>query len=222
LSNPCLRLKLPPVQARLRVATLDEIAALIKEADASDPEIGDAIVLALFTGQRQGDVLALEERAVEDGKIRFIQSKTGARVRVKALPPLIERLTSARMRRMTQQMRLQAERSNRQVSSTIVVDSRTSETFSPFAFRHRFGALRARAAKETESLADLLFLDLRDTAVTWLANAGCTVPEIAAISGHSLQSVHNILRHYLESNEEQADNAMDKLESWLTAKKWGK
>ena len=186
-----------------------------------DPEIGDAIVLALFTGQRQGDVLALEERAVEEGKIRFIQSKTGARVRVRALGPLVERLNSARMRRLTLQMKLQADNSAKKVATTVVVDSHSGETFRPDTFRHRFARLREQAAKTTPTLSDLLFLDLRDTAVTWLANAGCTVPEIAAITGHSLQTVHAILKHYLELNEEQADSAMDKLENWL-GEKWGK
>jgi hypothetical protein len=38
-------------------------------------------------------------------------------------------------------------------------------------------------------LADAWYMDHRDTAVTNLAEAGCTVPEICAISGHSERSV---------------------------------
>lgn len=224
LENPCRQLKLPPVQARLRVATPAEISALITAADElDDMEIGDAIVVALFTGQRQGDVLALEERAVEGGKIRFIQSKTGARVRVRALPQLVERLKAARLRRLTLQMKINAKAATKNaqpqtVASTIVVDSHTGRQFESSTFRHRFADVRERAAEREKSVETLLFLDLRDTAVTWLANAGATVAEIAAITGHSLKTVHAILKHYLTLNEEQADAAIDKLEAWMEAK----
>jgi integrase len=44
---------------------------------------------------------------------------------------------------------------------------------------------------------DLHFHDLRGTAITMLAEAGCTVPEIAAITGHSLKHVTHILETYL-------------------------
>lgn len=40
---------------------------------------------------------------------------------------------------------------------------------------------------------ELHFHDIRGTAVTMRAEAGCTVPEIATITGHSLASVNRIL-----------------------------
>ena len=45
--------------------------------------------------------------------------------------------------------------------------------------------------------------------------AGCTVAEIRAISGHSLESVHQVLRHYLAQDEAMADTAIAKLQSWM-------
>jgi putative transposase len=39
--------------------------------------------------------------------------------------------------------------------------------------------------------------DLRGTAATMLAEAGCTTPQIAAITGHSLKTVTGILDKYL-------------------------
>ena len=57
--------------------------------------------------------------------------------------------------------------------------------------------------------------DLRDTAVTWLARAGCTLPEIASITGHSLRSIHQILQHYLAITPELADSAIAKLVAWM-------
>ncbi|MEP1572387.1 hypothetical protein [Roseibium album] len=56
--------------------------------------------------------------------------------------------------------------------------------------------------------------DLRDTAVTWLARAGCDATEIAAITGHSLKSVNEILKHYLGLHPDLARRAIGKLAAW--------
>ena len=59
---------------------------------------------------------------------------------------------------------------------------------------------------------DLHFHDLRGRAVTMLAEAGCTVPEIAAVTGHSLKHVTHILEVYLSRTRHLADAAIVKLE----------
>jgi hypothetical protein len=57
------------------------------------------------------------------------------------------------------------------------------------------------------------FNDLRGTAVTRLALAGCTEAEIATITGHSLRRVRSILdAHYLHRDPALADRAIAKLE----------
>jgi integrase len=57
------------------------------------------------------------------------------------------------------------------------------------------------------------FNDLRGTAVTRLAQVGCTEAEIAAITGHSLRDVRSILdAHYLYRDPELARAAIHKLE----------
>jgi integrase len=59
---------------------------------------------------------------------------------------------------------------------------------------------------------DLHFHDLRGTAVTRLALSGCTVAQIAAITGHSPRDVDEILKaHYLGGQAELADQAIVKL-----------
>ena len=73
-------------------------------------------------------------------------------------------------------------------------------------FQKQFSNIRRKAG-----LSHLRFHDLRGTAITRLANAGATTPEIASISGHSLQSVDNILKHYLVHTDKQASNAIDKI-----------
>ncbi|CAA0096005.1 Uncharacterised protein [Starkeya nomas] len=60
--------------------------------------------------------------------------------------------------------------------------------------------------------------DLRDTAVTWLARAGCNELQIAAITGHSLASIHNVLKHYLALHPEMADAAIGKMLAWMESR----
>jgi integrase len=68
-----------------------------------------------------------------------------------------------------------------------------------------------KAFKKT-SLKDLHFHELRGTAVTRLALSNCSVPEIAAITGHSIATVEQILdAHYLGGRVELAESAIKKL-----------
>jgi hypothetical protein len=54
--------------------------------------------------------------------------------------------------------------------------------------------------------------DLRRTAVIRLAEAGCTIPEITAITGHTPASANSILQTYLVTTYEMADAAITILE----------
>jgi integrase len=202
--NPCEKLRLPGLAPRLRVASPQEIQALMQAADAIEIGIGDAILLALYTGQRQGDVLALAEEGSEGGRIRLRQSKTGARVSVRIIPPLASRLATVRERSAL------AGR----IARTIV-QTASGSPYKADHFRHRFAAVRETAIAACPSLEGFRFLDLRDTAVTWLHRAGCDVPEIASVTGHSLETVHRVLKHYLAIDEATNDRAMGKLASWL-------
>jgi integrase len=203
--NPCRDLRLPTPKPRLRCASRAEIDALIAAADEIEPSVGDAILLALYTGQRQGDVLALTEQGVEDGRIKLRQRKTGARVSVFALPRLVARLAAIRER----------NRAAGVVAATIVAHPRTHRQWDATNFRHRFAEVRFEAQELCHSLEDFHFADLRDTAVTWLHNAGCTITEIASVTGHSEKSVYTVLKHYLVIDETTNDRAMGKLGAWL-------
>ncbi|WP_414644916.1 tyrosine-type recombinase/integrase [Bosea sp. (in: a-proteobacteria)] len=70
-----------------------------------------------------------------------------------------------------------------------------------------------KEASDRAGLTDLHFHDLRGTAVTMLAEAGCTIPEIAAITGHSLKTVNTILEKYLSRTRALAEAAMEKFEN---------
>jgi integrase len=160
-------------------------------------ELQAAMLLALWTGQRQGDLLRLTWKDYDGTYIRLRQSKGRGRkgrtrVTVPVGPPLKTALDAAMME----------ERS----AITILTNSR-GRPWSEDGFRTSWD----KAFRKTK-LQDLHFHDLRGTAVTRLALAGCSVPEIASITGHSLQTVQEILdAHYLGGRVELAESAIRKL-----------
>lgn len=52
---------------------------------------------------------------------------------------------------------------------------------------------------------------LRHTVIVQLASAGCTVPEIASVTGHTLQTASQVLEHYLPRLPQLARSAQEKL-----------
>lgn len=59
----------------------------------------------------------------------------------------------------------------------------------------------------------LHFHDIRGTTVTMLAEAGCTLPEIVSITGHSLRRAQDILEKYLSRTSKLAERAIAKFEN---------
>jgi integrase len=71
-----------------------------------------------------------------------------------------------------------------------------------------------RKACAAAGISGVTFNDLRGTAVTRLAVAEATVPQIAAITGHSLADVKSILEaNYLHRDPVLAADAIRKLET---------
>lgn len=147
-------------------------------------------VLALYTGQRQGDLLRLPWSGYRDGRIRLRQSKNGRRVSIPVAGVLRDELA------------LIPKRGPIMLTNT---DHRpwTSDGF---------GASWRKACKAA-GIEGVTFHDIRGSAVTKLAEASCTVPEIATITGHSISDVDAILdAHYLSRSDALADSAIRKLE----------
>lgn len=244
--NPAKALAMDTPPPRVRFATRAEIEALVAVADHQGrPEIGDMVMLGLWTGQRQGDRLALEDRGLLNKRRVFRQSKTGAIVAVMQAPELERRLSRATARRRaakaeamlaakTAEERAAVEKRFARVVLNELVDERYQKCFwRPYegqTYTHAFAEIRALAVKgirdekgtgwivrPCQSLADFQERDLRDTSVTWLALAGATIPEICAITGHSMDSATRILKHYLAMHPELADAAMAKMITWFDA-----
>jgi integrase len=151
------------------------------------------LLLALWTGQRQGDLLSLPWSAYNGTHIRLRQSKTGIRVIIPAGAPLKAALDAA----------AQAKK-----SPTILVNTE-GKPWTPDGFRSSW-----RKACEAAGVVGVTFHDLRGTAVTRLALAGCTEAEIATITGHSLRDVRTILdSNYLSRDPALGESAIRKLET---------
>ena len=149
------------------------------------------LLLALWTGQRQGDLLRLPWSAYDGTHIRLRQSKGGARVVIRVGAPLKAALDSATKR------------------STIMLTTIDGKPWTPDGFRASWGKACRRAG-----VTGVTFHDLRGTAVTRLAIAQCTEAEIATITGHSLRSVRAILdTHYLSRDPALGESAIRKLET---------
>lgn len=208
--NPAKQLGLETVPVRCVVWSPSEIERLVATADEMELwSIGDAIVLALHTGQRESDCLALKWQKTADGRAVFKQGKTGARVSVPFTPALEARLAAIQARRSSQQVvPLDAE---------VVLEEKTGLPYTQNRFSKLFRKVREKAAahKDFAAIATKWFLDLRDTAVTRLALAGCTVPEIRAITGHTLETVHQVLQHYLALDDRMATNGIERLKAWM-------
>lgn len=153
------------------------------------PHLWRVFMIALWTGQRQGDVLRLPWSAYDGHMIRLRQSKTKVRVAIPCAAPLRSLLDDL--------PRL----------SPIILLSTDGRPWTSDGFR----ASWARAC-EAAGISGVHFNDLRGTAITRLAEAECTEAEIASITGHSIGTVSNVLASYLARSETLAKSAIGKLE----------
>ena len=162
--------------------------AFIEKAPA---HLHRALLLALWTGQRQGDLLRLPWSAYDGKHIRLRQSKGGRRVQVPVGAPLRAALDATKRQ------------------STIILTTSDGRPWTEDGFRSSWKKAVAKAG-----VIGVTFHDLRGTAVTRLALAGCSEAEIATITGHALRDVRSILdAHYLSRDPALGESAIRKLEA---------
>lgn len=79
----------------------------------------------------------------------------------------------------------------------------------------RFGYIRSHTKGYENS--KLKLSTLRHTAIVEFGRAGCTVPMIASVTGHSLKHIHATLEHYLSQDELTAVQAMGRRQAMRDA-----
>ncbi len=195
IHNPCSRLGLskpPPRQAYWRDADIEAFLKVCR-----DPRIALAFKLALYTGQRAGDVLAFRWGQYDGQQIASIrQQKTGALLNI----PVHIELRAA----------LDGYRAALPVAPHPAMTMLAGRTGKPLPYTTLSWGIRDTANRA--GLDGLWLHDLRRTCVVKLAEAGCSTAEIGAITGHSDQSVHRMMRTYLPKTFAMARNAITKLE----------
>jgi integrase len=187
--NPCQRGgRLYEADRAEKIWTEDDIARLLAVAS---PSMAMAALLALWTGQRQGDLLRLPWSAYDGSYIRLRQSKTGRYVIIpvsKRLQPILDGANRI---------------------STQILTNANGRPWTSDGFRTSW----AKTCFKAGLADDLHFHDLRGSAVVRLALAEATVPQIATFTGHSLRDVEAILdKHYLGRDVRLAEDAVRKLE----------
>lgn len=137
-----------------------------------------AMMLALWTGQRQGDLLMLTWTAYDGNSIALRQSKTGAHVRVKVSDEL--------------KVCLDAVKRGKAVN---ILTNKQGISWST-GFKSSW-----RKAVEKAGIENRTFHDFRGTFVTLAYRNGSSIKEIAEVTGHSEKDAEGIIRkHYLVSS----------------------
>lgn len=187
-ANPCARGGRLYRGSRVdKIWTVDDEAAFLGSASK---HLHLPLLLALWTGQRQGDLLRLPWSAYDGRVIRLRQSKSKTRVVIPVGTPLRAALDATPR------------------VSTIILTSTDNKPWTAGGFRASW-----RKACAAAGVVGVTFHDLRGTAVTRLALAECTEAEIATITGHSLRDVRAILdAHYLSRDPALGESAIRKLE----------
>jgi integrase len=192
--NPLTGYRLSMPKARERAATADDLVAFRKacRAHRHGSAMEAALDLLLYTGQRPGDVLAMQWSHVQGDVISVVQEKTGKRLRVAQHRDLVAALAELRARR----------------KGVNIVARPDGRALSYDAFNRAWRVICTEAG-----IVDLQARDLRRTAAIALAEAGCEVYGIAAITGHSENSVRVLLDTYVVKTEAMSRSAIRKLEA---------
>lgn len=194
--NPCLNAGRLAESGTRREKIWGE-AELAKLREAASATISEALTMAIWTGQRQGDLLRVQWSAYDGSHIRLKQSKTGRRVTV---------LASDELKAMLD--RLKAENEARKTPVLTILTNSRGKPWTGDGFRTSWGK-----AVEKAKVEGLTFHDLRGTFITRARRAGASIDDIAEASGHSTKDVRNILEtHYLADDTGAGDVVILKLE----------
>lgn len=140
---------------------------------AAPPGLGLAMIMALETGQRQSDLLALRWTDIDDDVISLRQAKTRQDVAVPITPRLARALEAAP-----------------RCSPFVLVRQDGQPWASDGGFRNAW-----RFYCRKVGITDLTFHDLRGTFVTERLAAGWTLQEVAFCTGHSFRNLGCLERY---------------------------
>jgi integrase len=149
----------------LEAWSLEQVEAA---TEALPEHLRRAVILALYTGQRRGDLASLTWSSYDGRTIQLRQQKTGAELAIPVHPALKPELDTWK----------------RETSSTHILVDKGGLPWKPIHLSQKLPrALRAIG------LPPLGIHGLRKLCAAMLAQAGCTIHEIASITGHKSLSM---------------------------------
>jgi integrase len=181
-------LRLKTTRPRDRIWSDDEVARWLAAAACEDPHMTTAFLLLQYSAQRPSDVLKMTWPQYSGSAIRLRQEKTGALLDVPTHPVLRDHLDGL----------------TRSPSSLTIISYR-GRPVKYLRFNERFRRIAERAGVDAQAR------DLRRTAMLRMAEAGATVPQVASVSGHSIEATQHILETYLPRNRDLAEIAITRL-----------
>lgn len=197
--NPAARISITAPETTVTIWEQADVEFYAFAAAAvGQPSIAAMILTEWEIGQRLTDVRLFRwtlkadspaEYNAAQGVFRFWQSKTRSYVTI----PVSDRLRAV----------LDVVRDDD--NPYLFRDGATGKPFAEDRLGHVFADIRMRSAGP-----HLTIRALRHSCVVQLARAGCTVPEIASITGHKITSVEQILSTYLPRDNQVAWNAQAK------------
>jgi integrase len=158
-----------------------------------------ALALLLYTGQRRSDVVRMGRQHVRDGMLQVIQDKGGAELQVPLLPALADTIAAT------------ADHIAATADHLTFLVTEFGRPFTAAGFGNWF-----RDRCNEAGLRHCSAHGLRKAAARRLAEAGCTVHQIAAITGHA--SLREIARYTKAVDQKRlAVEAMDKVKKMRTS-----
>jgi hypothetical protein len=230
-ANPWAKQSLPTPPKSGLAWPKEAVEAFVRAADAlGHHSMGTAVLLNEWLGQREADLLRVPRSIATTGEVPLRQNKTLTSVRlpVGMVPHLVQRIREEVARQDARWI----------VSTSLIVSETTGRPYRPDHFRHLFAEIRDVAARGDEELGlppcptfdvdflvpeatetdpdafrinfeQLQFRHLRHTAVVRMAEAGLDLVLISAVTGHSENSVNQIIKHYAIKTARMARKAFE-------------
>jgi integrase len=197
--------------------TDEQIATFLRKAPR---HLARVLLLAVWTGQRQSDLINLKWDSF-DGRYIMLQPKKsyrgrpGRRVKVRVADELRRVLTEIELEQKARATDLNPKR-QRPRPDYILTNSR-GVPWSQEGFK---GAWRKAVAKA--GISGVTFHDLRGTFVTLTHRAGASIKEIAEATGHDEKECERLIRrHYLAAGGETAVMKLETIRQF-TPRNWVK
>jgi integrase len=227
-ANPCDGVDLPRRQRREMTALTAEQARIVLAAAQHD-DLGALFVLALTTGMRQGELLALRWRDVDldAGRLAVVASSVRLTPRARALlgvekaEPVRGEPKTARSRRVVELPAVAVEALRRHREATKVVDVNGQVFTRPdgriLAVPHVWS--RWRRLLERAGVPTVRFHDARHTVATLLLGSGVHPKLVSEMLGHSTVGITlDTYSHVTATMHREAARALDGLLSASAAR----